>query len=130
MKKLLLIPLLIILLIPIKANATDYPESPHLIRCTCYTAPQGAITASGKAVREDIVAGKREWLGYACIIYENDDGEVGDLIGYFEFCDTGGAKTLKTGKSIDVYRNTLDRCYDWIDEYGDYVFVQIIPAVG
>lgn len=139
MKRLLLLLLLLILLIPVKAHAEPQYIEPQLIRCTCYTATEGAITASGKKVREDIVAGKREWLGYSCIIYENNDGQVGDFIGVFEFCDTGAGMdsdgdgkgdTIINGKSIDVFRNTLDRCYDWIGEYGDYVFIQIIPSVG
>lgn len=140
MRKLLLIPLLIFsLMIPVKVNADPTFIEPQLIRCTCYTATEGSITASGKTVREDIVAGKSEWLGCSCVIYENNDGKLGDIIGFFEVCDTGAGvdtdgdgigDSIKKGKSIDVYRNTLDRCYDWINEYGDYVFIQIIPAVG
>lgn len=114
--------------LPAKAEVNPYGE-PYLIRCTCYTAPDGAITASGAEVREGIVAGKREWLGYACVIYENDNGQVGDVIGVYEFKDTGGP-LIQSGERIDVYRDTLERCYAWIGDYGDYVYIQIIPAEG
>ena len=136
-KLLLIIPLFLLLSLPVKAQ-NKYP-TPELIRCTVYTAKEGAITADGSKVREGIVAGKREWLGYTCIIYENDNGKVGNLIGIYEFKDTGAGidtdgdgkgDSIKKGKSIDVYRDTLDRCYDWIDQYGDYVFIQVVYAVG
>lgn len=140
MKKLLLIALLIITMMIVAVRAkTETVTDPEIIRCTCYTADEGAITASGKHVREDIVAGKRDWIGCICVIYENNNGEVGDVIGVFEVADTGAGidtdgdgkgDSIKNGKSIDVYRNTLDRCYEWVGKYGDYVFIQIIPAVG
>ncbi len=41
-----------------------------------------------------------------------------------------GVETIQLGTSVDVYRNTLDRCYDWVGEYGDYVYIQIIDAEG
>jgi hypothetical protein len=72
-------------------------------------------------------------------MYENDNGKVGDLIGYFDFRDTGAGidsdgdgkgDTIKNGKSIDVYRDSLGRCYDWVAQYGDYVYVKIIKAEG
>jgi len=121
-------------------QADNYPEvEPQLIRCTVYTAEEGDITADGSKVREGIVAGKREWLGYTCIMYENNDGKIGDLIGIYEFKDTGAGidtdgdgkgDSIKKGLSIDVYRDTLDRCYEWIEEYGDYVFIQVVYGVG
>lgn len=127
-RKLLLIPLLIALLMPLKANATEY-DTPKLMRCTCYTSDEGAVTASGQTVREGIVAGMVENRDSVAIIYENNDGKIGDIIGYFEILDTGG-ELIQSGDRIDVYRNTLERCEKWIAEYGDYVYVQIIPAVG
>jgi 3D (Asp-Asp-Asp) domain-containing protein len=142
-KLFLVIPLFLLLAIPVHATplqADNYPEiEPQLIRCTVYTAEEGDITADGSKVREGIVAGKREWLGYTCIMYENDNGEIGDLIGIYEFKDTGAGidtdgdgkgDSIKKGLSIDVYRDTLERCNEWIEEYGDYVFVQIVYGVG
>ena len=144
MKKLcLVLPLFLLLSTPVHATslqADNYPDiTPQLIRCTCYTAEEGDITADGSKVREGIVAGKREWLGYTCIIYENDNGKIGDLIGIYEFKDTGAGidtdcdgkgDSIKKGLSIDVYRDTLERCYEWIDQYGDYVYIQVVYGVG
>ena len=136
MRKLfLIIPLFLLLSMPVHAQ---YP-TPQLMRCTVYTGYEGSVTADGSKVREGIVAGKSEWLGYTCIIYENNNGKVGKLIGIYEFKDTGAGidtdgdgkgDSIKNGKSIDVYRNNLDRCYDWVDKYGDYVFIQIVKAAG
>ena len=128
MKKIILsMSLLLLLSMPVQAEEITEPQ---LIRCTCYTASEGAVTADGSKPIEGYIAGKREWLSYLCVMYENDNGKVGNLIGYFDFRDTGGAETLKNGKSIDVYRDSLEGCYDWIAQYGDYVFVQIIKAEG
>lgn len=110
-------------------------STPTKIRCTCYTATEGSITASGEHVREGIVAGKRSWLGKVAILYDLDM----NIIGYFEFKDTGAGidtdgdgkgDSIKNGKSIDVYRDTLDECYDWIRTYGDFVLMMIVDAEG
>ena len=112
----------------------DY-EMPTKIRCTCYTATEGSITASGEHVREGIVAGKREWLGKVAILYDLNM----NIIGIYEFKDTGAGidtdgdgkgDSIKKGKSIDVYRDTLDECYEWIRTYGDYVLMMIVDAEG
>lgn len=99
---------------------------PTLIRCTCYTASEGSITRSGAEVREGIIAGKEEWLGCVAVLYDIDM----NFIGYFEFLDTGGHETLKNGTSIDVYRDSMDGCYEWIGMYGDYIYLQLIDAEG
>lgn len=132
-KKLLLTIVILFTLIPLNVKAdessTNIYGEPYKIRCTCYTAPQDAITSSGQKVREGIIAGKPEWEGCTAVIYENNNGKVGDIIGLFEVLDTGG-KPIKNGKVIDVFRDTLDGCNEWIAEHGDYVFVQIIPGIG
>lgn len=124
---------LFISLAPSRVNA-EYPK-PVKMRCTCYTASEGSVTASGQTVREGIVAAKREWIGCVAVIYDIDM----NFIGYFEVLDTGNGMdtdgdgkgdSIKNGKSIDVYRDTYDRCVDWISEYGDYVYVQIVKAEG
>lgn len=104
---------------------------PAVIRCTCY-CDQG-YTKSGQYIREGIVAGKEEWLGCMAVLYEVDeDGGIGDYIGYYEFLDTGYGidGSLIDGTSIDVYCPTLDACYDWVGEHGDYVYLQIVDGKG
>lgn len=99
--------------------------APVKIRATCYTWT-GNRCATGCYPYEGIVAGRPEWSGYIAVLYDLDMR----YIGMFEFRDTGGACSLQNGTSIDVYRDTLADCYDWVDNYGDYLYVQIIPAEG
>lgn len=108
------------------------------IRCTCYC--HNGITYSGQETREGIIAGKKEWLGKAVALYQCGEGdELGEFIGYFEFLDTGLGldtdgdgigDTITNGKSIDVFRYTLQDAKDWIKQYGDYVYIKIIDAEG
>lgn len=128
-KRIGFISMALIMLMSVRVKA-DY-EMPTKIRCTCYTATEGSITASGEHVREGIVAGKRAWLGKVAILYDLDM----NIIGIYEFKDTGAGidtdgdgkgDSIKNGKSIDVYRDTLDECYDWIRTYGDFVNLQIL----
>ena len=105
-----------------------------LIRCTCYC--QGEFTNGNKEYpsmtpTESICAGRYEDIGKVAILYQrNADGSVGEYIGMFEFRDTGSHESLKNGTSIDVYRSNLERCYEWIAQYGDYVYIQYVDAKG
>lgn len=69
----------------------------------------------------------------------NDDGSVGEFIGYFEFCDTGAGMdsdgdgkgdTIINGTSIDIWVESLADAYAWVGEYGDYVYIKIIKGDG
>ena len=103
----------------------------HRMRVTCYTYPPGSITASGSEVREGIVAAKREWMDALVVLYDMDM----NFIGYFEVKDTGfgidkdgdGIGSIQAGTSIDVFRSSLNRCWEWVERYGDYCYVQVIP---
>lgn len=92
------------------------------IRCTVYTAKEGKATASGETVHEGVLAGKPEWIGTACNLYDMDM----NLIGRFEFKDTGKTKGIKNGTVIDVFCESKDKCDEWIDTYGDYVYMERI----
>ena len=116
----------LVVLTTLPATAEVNFTEPVLMRVTVYTAPEGAITASGSEVREGIVASNRDYLGYGCVIYDKDMR----LIGFFEVKDTGGAEWLKNGTAIDVYRSNLERCEEWVNTYGDYCYVQLIKAEG
>lgn len=121
----------------IKAQADEGADLQR-VRCTCYI--HSGITYSGQHTREGVVAGKKEWIGKAVALYESDeDNNPGEFIGYFEFLDTGlgldtdgdgVGDTITNGKSIDVYRYTMDDAKAWIAEYGDYVYMKIIDAEG
>ena len=113
---------------------------PFLIRCTCYTWTGNQCRNGSWPVEGLSVAGKEEWLGKAIIMYSvTEDGGIGDFIGYFDFTDTGDGidldgdgrgETISNGTSIDVYRDTLEGCYKWIEMYGDYVYIQVVDAAG
>ena len=115
-----------------------YYKTPQPVRCTCYI--EHGITASGIQTRNGIIAGRKEWLGMAAVLYEvKEDGTLGDFIGYYEFCDTGAGidtdndgigDTIETGNSVDVWQPNMGSARAWIKEHGDYVYMQIVPAVG
>ena len=126
---LVLLMLFLILLYSLPAEASEkYPV--RKMRVTCYTYPEGSITASGSEVREGIVAAKKDWMDALVVLHDMDM----NFIGYFEVKDTGfgidkdedGVGSIQEGTSIDVFRSSLERCYDWIEKYGDYCYVQII----
>lgn len=99
---------------------------PTKIRCTTYC--DYGYTKSGQYVREGILAGKKEWLGKHAVLYKvNSDGSIGDIIGYYEFLDTGYgiSGSLINGKSIDLWQPSESACWNWIAEHGDYVYMQM-----
>lgn len=108
-----------------KAKSTE-PEL-QLVRCTCYVAT-GNKTASGVYPYEGIVASTREHMknGDVAILYTKDK----ELIGFFECRDIGGDERILNGTRIDIYRDSLDRAYEWVGEYGDFVYVQWKEADG
>lgn len=113
-------------------------KEPCKIRCTCYC--EHGSTGTGKKTRYGIVAGRKEWIGYTAELNAvNEDGSVGEFIGFFEFQDTGAGMdsdgdgigdTIKNGQSIDVWINSLSEAYAWRDRYGDYVYIKIFKAKG
>ena len=120
------------------AKDWTYYQNPQPVRCTCYI--EHGITASGIQTRNGIIAGRKEWLGMAAVLYEvKEDGTLGDFIGYYEFCDTGAGidtdddgigDTIESGNSVDVWQPNMESARAWIKEHGDYVYMQIVPAVG
>lgn len=107
----------------VKQRPSIAPE-PELVRVTCYTET-GNNMANGEYPYEGCVAGRPEDIGKTCIIYDTDMR----LVGFFDIKDTGGY-LIRTGSRIDVYRDTLSGCYDWIDTYGDYMYIQIVDSEG
>lgn len=95
---------------------------------------------SRKKTKYGIVAGPKKWLGYTVEINAvAEDGSVGELIGLFEFLDTGAGMdtdgdgkgdSIINGQSIDVWVDSLDDAYAWRDKYGDYVYIKIFKAKG
>ena len=128
----------------------DDPADMMLMSTTAYY--HGRITYSGQEVREGIAAGKEEWIGEAAVIYEaiprGDGYEAGDLLGVYEIQDIGYGRssgdgipssvrsdkdsrgTIERGECLDIYRESYERCVEWMKQTGGMVYVQIIPADG
>lgn len=66
------------------------------------------ITASGSHTRRGICAAKPEWIGLTAMVYLNDNGNLGDFLGYYEVKDTGGR--FRNGKVIDLWFPTENEC--------------------
>ena len=131
----LFVILVIVLLFPISANAKELDE-PFKINTTAYCC--GTTTCTGVPVREGICAVKKEWIGKTALIYSDNDGEIGELLGIYECLDTGfgadsngdGIGSIQEGKLIDVYFPTYEKCKEWMKLTGGKVFVQLVDAEG
>lgn len=66
-------------------------------------------TATGTHTRKGICAGKREWFGKTAVVYSDNDGEIGNLIGIYKVEDTGG-KPIRNGQILDIWMPTYDEC--------------------
>lgn len=137
MKKLISVILLIALLMfEIKCNANTEPVLIPM-ELTYYLST-GNPTASGCEVREGIVACKPEWLGKTVIIYIDDNGLPGDLVGIYEVLDTGYGRydsesdtgTILAGKTIDVFVFDANKGKELCKLTNARVLVQIIDAEG
>ena len=127
MKKILTALAIALMLSPLTVSAEDdITGNLPLVRTTVYYAHDGAKTATGKTARYGIIAYKPEYYGTTCILYTQDM----EYIGVFECEDTGG-KRVRTGQVLDVYTGTtLESCYDWVEEYGTYCYMQWVEAEG
>ena len=118
---------------------------PVMFRTTCYC--DEGVTASGTQTRLGIIASKPEYLGYvACVNAVNEDGSIGEFIGYYEILDTGYGRetgigeskilegksigTIEAGETIDFYMPTLHMAEEWVNTYGDYLYIKLVKGVG
>lgn len=107
-------------------------------RVTCYT--EHGVTASGCETHYGICAGRKEDLGKVAALYTvGEDGQVGEFVGYYEFRDTGAGidtdgdgkgDSIKKGLSIDIWQPSYDCALEWVQEYGDYLYIKYIDAQG
>lgn len=121
-----------------QVRENNYDDEPQIIRCTCYV--DEGVTASGTYVRPNIMAARKDLIGcVACVNAVNPDGSVGEFIGYFEILDTGAGidtdgdgkgDSIINGKSVDIYQPTMHAAEEWVDTYGDYVYIKIIRGEG
>lgn len=84
------------------------------------------ITATGSHTRKGIAAAKPEWIGLTAVVYENNNGQTGDFLGYYEIKDTGG-QSIRAGKTIDIWLPTETEC----KQFGKKkVLVALVKGVG
>jgi uncharacterized protein YraI len=124
--------------------SSDYvaKESPLLkVSSTAYWDEYHRRSASGRKLTKGYsIAGKVAWLNKSCYIYKcNDDGSVGECLGYYSFDDTGyGAEsgvgsskilsgrsigTIENGTCIDFFMNNESECQN----YGRRnVYIQVV----
>ena len=107
-----------------KMPVTPWGDDLQKVRCTCYL-PTGNKTADGTIPYEGICASNRDHLGDVAVLYSVD----GEFIGFFECRDIGGHRKLRNGTAIDVYRDNMDRAWEWVGEWGDYVYIYWIDGV-
>ncbi len=104
---------------------TPWGDDLQKVRCTCYL-PTGNKTADGTVPYEGICASNREHLGDVAVLYSVD----GEFIGFFECRDVGGHRKLRNGTAVDIYRDSMDRAWKWVGEWGDYVYIYWIEVVN
>lgn len=102
----------------------DFIEEHDLqrVKVSCYLAPEGAHTADGSLCYEGIVSSNSEHLGMDCIVYDSNLVAVMRL----ECRDIGGHPMLQNGTAIDIYRDSMDRAWQLVGEYGTHVWVEWI----
>ena len=103
---------------------TPFGEELQKVRCTCYL-PTGNKTADGTVPYEGICASNRDHLGDVAVLYSVE----GEFIGFFECRDIGGHRKLRNGTAVDIYRDSMDRAWEWVDEWGDYVYIYWLEGV-
>ena len=92
------------------------------VKVSCYIAPDGAHTADGSPCYEGIVSSNREHLGMDMILYTDDLFPEAR----FECRDIGGNSMLVNGTAIDIFRSDLSRCWEFVGNHSEYVWVEWI----
>lgn len=108
----------VVLMVSTLTQQVEEKPEPELMRVTCYL-PTGNKTASGVYPEEGMCASNWSNMGKIAVLYDMDMNYIGE----FKVTDTGSAKSLKNGTSIDVYRESRASMNDWIGTYGDYCYV-------
>ena len=118
MKKIIIAFVLVYLCMVYTVNADELEL--HSMKATAYCLK--GKTASGEYTREGICASKLEWIGKTAAIYRNDNGTIGDFLGYYDIKDTGG-ESIRKGYVIDIWMEKYEDC----KQFGNpNVFVLII----
>lgn len=125
---------------PFSPPTGDALKEPVVIRTTCYTADEGSVCSTGIEPRIGVIAACKEWENMVAFLYtyEYVDGEPVpcEMIGMYEVKDTGAGidtnhdgrgDSIRSGKSIDVYCNTIEEAREFVNSYGDYTLLILVP---
>ena len=92
------------------------------VRVTCYL-PTGNNCADGTPPYLGTISTNKEHLGQHCILYRADNLEpIGEYVSH----DIGGHKDLQNGSAIDIYQDTMQGAWGWLDRNGTTVYVEWI----
>jgi 3D (Asp-Asp-Asp) domain-containing protein len=97
------------LLQDVKAAMNDVETDDAYIEMQATAYCIDGTTATGTHTRKGICAGKREWFGKTAVVYADNNGDIGNLIGVYRVEDTGG-KDIRSGKVIDIWLPTESEC--------------------
>jgi hypothetical protein len=129
MKKMVAVAILITILWPnpqlhevIQRQKIIEEEGLVRIKISCYIAGPGAHTADGSIPIEGYCSGNKEHLGQDLILYDEDLIPVGR----YEIRDVGGHPMLRNGTAIDFYRDSLERCYEFVADHGSYAYIKYV----
>lgn len=131
-------------------SETVSENNPVLMDTTAYY--QGTHGSHGDRMQEGFAACSPEMYGNGVMVYEailQEDGtyRLGEYIDFFEIKDCGYGYSLGKGVSkvrpdrkytgsieagihLDVYRDNLSRCWEWMHKTGGKVFAVIIEGKG
>lgn len=98
---------------------------PQEVRISCY-CPTGNKTYTGAVPFEGGCACNKEHLGQVAMLFDADMR----FICFLDCNDIGGNHLLREGKAVDVFRDNLDRAYQFIAENGDHGYVIWVSADG
>lgn len=107
------------------SESTNHNDNLISVESTSYC--ESGITADGSQTRLGICAAKKDWIGKTVILYENNSGAVGEVLGIWEIRDTGGDYRIKDGTCIDVWLPTEEEALEWGRKK---VFMQLVEAKG
>ena len=138
---LLMVGFVLLATIAVHAEERKEEEETELrkVRMTCYTHT-GNPTASGEMPSEGGCAFQAKYMGYKAVIYENDAGMPGKLIGIYNINDTGYGKatskinpdtgkpygTIQLGYTVDIFQESIADCKEFINQHGDSCYIRLI----
>lgn len=117
---------------PVKAEDVQ----PEMIKGHATAYCLDGTMANGTHVREGACASSADRLGAVLMIYKRlPDDSIGDFIGMYEVLDAGGTDGIKSGKVIDIWKPTYEKCQEFMNlvyEDGCHgnVWIQVVHGAG